>query len=114
MSIRHKKSSKFLLKTPKTITLGDSTVDEHLCFLGTIITQDLEWELNIIFFIKSSTAEDALPEAADLGKNDKENDGELLHLHNRFYPHASILDWYAAATTRNLNRLHCIIALPRR
>ena len=48
--------------------------------LGTIISQDLKWKLNISSLIKK--AEDVLPAAAEEIQPAKDNDGALLLLHH--------------------------------
>ena len=61
---------------PASIILCDSPVDsvDFFCFLGTIITQDLKWELNIN---QESPEEDVLPAAAGDVQPAKKDDGAL-------------------------------------
>lgn len=51
MTVAFRKST----ATPTTIT-GDSTINtvKSYCFLGTIISQDLKWKLNISSLIKEA------------------------------------------------------------
>ncbi len=67
----------FRKNTAALITLCDSSVDTvDFDFLGTIIIQELKWELNI------SSAEDVLPASAEEVQPAKVNDGVLLHRHH--------------------------------
>ncbi|XP_071326651.1 uncharacterized protein [Trachinotus anak] len=96
---------------PTPITLCDSPVAtvEHFRFLGTTITQDLKWELNISSLIKK-----AQQRMYFLRQLKKFNLPRTMMVN--FYTSiiesiltSSITIWYAAATERDNNRLQRII-----
>lgn len=96
---------------PTPITLCDSPVDivESFRFLGTIITQDLKWELNISSLIKK-----AQQRMFFLRQLEKFNLPKTMMVH--FYSAiiesiltSSIITWYAAATARDKGRLQRVI-----
>ncbi|KAK0131376.1 hypothetical protein N1851_033919 [Merluccius polli] len=105
-----------LLFTPGTfpvesITLCDSTIDtvESFHFLGTIISQDLKWELNISSLIKK-----AQQRMYFLRQLKKFNLPRTMMVH--FYSSiiesiltSSITIWYAAATAKDKGRLQRVI-----
>ena len=93
------------------ITLSDSTIDivESCRFLGTIISQDLKWELNI-----SSITKKAQQRMFFLRQLKKFNLPKTMMVH--FYTSiiesiltSSITIWYAAATAKDKDRLQRII-----
>ncbi|KAK9513181.1 hypothetical protein VZT92_026739 [Zoarces viviparus] len=96
---------------PAPITLCDSPVKvvESLRFLGSIITQDLKWELNI-----SSITKKAQQRMYFLRQLNKFNLPKTMLVH--FYRAiiesilcTSITVWYAAATAKDKGRLQRII-----
>ena len=96
---------------PTPITLCDSPVAtvEHFRFLGTTITEDLKWELNISSLIKK-----AQQRMYFLRQLKKFNLPRTMMVN--FYTSiiesiltSSITIWYAAATERDNNRLQRII-----
>uniref|UniRef100_A0A8C4DKS3 Reverse transcriptase domain-containing protein n=1 Tax=Dicentrarchus labrax TaxID=13489 RepID=A0A8C4DKS3_DICLA len=96
---------------PAPIILCDSPVDsvESFRFLGTIITQDLKWELNI-----SSLSKKAQQRMYFLWQLKKFNLPKTMMVH--FYTAilesiltSSITIWYAAATAKDKGRLQHII-----
>ncbi|KAK0133548.1 hypothetical protein N1851_030920 [Merluccius polli] len=93
------------------ITLCDSTIDtvESFRFLGTIISQDLKWELNISSLIKK-----AQQRMYFLRQLKKFNLPRTLMVH--FYSSiiesiltSSVTIWYAAATAKDKGRLQRVI-----
>ena len=99
----HRKNS----ASPAPITLCDSTIDtvESFCFLGTIISQDLKWELNTSSLIKK-----AQQRMYFLRQLKKFNLPKTMMVH--FYTAiiesiltSSITIWYAAATAKDKGRL---------
>ncbi|KAG5844283.1 hypothetical protein ANANG_G00160790, partial [Anguilla anguilla] len=101
---------------PAPITLCDSPVNnvESFRFLGTIITQDLKWELNI-----SSLTKKAQQRMYFLRQLKKFNLPMPMMVH--FYTAiiesiltSSITIWYAAATAKDKGRLHHIIRAAER
>ncbi|KAK9524366.1 hypothetical protein VZT92_016764 [Zoarces viviparus] len=96
---------------PAPITLCDSPVDtvESFCFLVSIISQDLKWELNI-----SSITKKAQQRMYFLRQLKKFNLPKTMLVH--FYRAiiesilcSSITGWYAAATAKDKGRLQRII-----
>ncbi|XP_078122376.1 uncharacterized protein LOC144527908 [Sander vitreus] len=93
---------------PAPITLGDSTVNivESFRFLGSIISQDLKWDLNISSLIKK-----AQQRMYHLWQLKKFNLLKTMMVHFT----CSITIWYAAATTaKDKGRLQCIIRSPEK
>ncbi|KAK0131206.1 putative RNA-directed DNA polymerase from transposon BS [Merluccius polli] len=97
--------------SPAPITLCDSTIDtvESFHFLGTIISQDLKWELNISSLIKK-----AQQRMYFLRQLKKFNLPRTMMVH--FYSSiiesiltSSITIWYAAATAKDKGRLQRVI-----
>ncbi|KAK0148950.1 hypothetical protein N1851_010634 [Merluccius polli] len=97
--------------SPAPITLCDSTIDtvESFRFLGTIISQDLKWELNISSLIKK-----AQQRMYFLRQLKKFNLPRTMMVH--FYSSiiesiltSSITIWYAAATAKDKGRLQRVI-----
>ncbi|KAK0139235.1 hypothetical protein N1851_024165 [Merluccius polli] len=97
--------------SPAPITLCDSTIDtvESFHFLGTIISQDLKWELNISSLIKK-----AQQRMYFLWQLKKFNLPRIMMVH--FYSSiiesiltSSITIWYAAATAKDKGRLQRVI-----
>ena len=97
--------------SPAPITLCDSTIDtvESFRFLGTIISQDLKWELNISSLIKK-----AQQRMDFLRQLKKFNPPRTMMVH--FYSSiiesiltSSITIWYAAATAKDKGRLQRVI-----
>uniref|UniRef100_A0AAQ4R0X2 Reverse transcriptase domain-containing protein n=1 Tax=Gasterosteus aculeatus aculeatus TaxID=481459 RepID=A0AAQ4R0X2_GASAC len=96
---------------PSPITLCDSpeTTVDSFCFLGSIITQDLKWELNI-----SSITKKAQQRLFFLRQLKKFNLPKTMMVH--FYTAiiesilcSSITVWYAAATAKDKGRLQRVI-----
>uniref|UniRef100_A0AAQ4R345 Alkylated DNA repair protein AlkB homologue 8 N-terminal domain-containing protein n=1 Tax=Gasterosteus aculeatus aculeatus TaxID=481459 RepID=A0AAQ4R345_GASAC len=96
---------------PSPITLCDSpvTIVDSFRFLGSIITQDLKWELNI-----SSITKKAQQRLFFLRQLKKFNLPKTMTVH--FYPAiiesilcSSITVWYAAATAKDKGRLQHVI-----
>ena len=97
--------------SPTPITLRDSPVDtaESFRFLGTIISQDLKWELNIISLTKK-----AHQRMYFLRQLKKFNLPKAMMVN--FYTSiiesiltSSITIWYAAATAKDKSRLQRVI-----
>ncbi|KAK0154999.1 putative RNA-directed DNA polymerase from transposon BS [Merluccius polli] len=97
--------------SPAPITLCDSTIDtvESFRFLGTIISQDLKWELNISSLIKK-----AQQRMYFLRQLKKFNLPRTMMVH--FYSSiiesiltSSISIWYAAATAKDKGRVQRVI-----
>ncbi|KAK0140530.1 putative RNA-directed DNA polymerase from transposon BS [Merluccius polli] len=97
--------------SPAPIILCDSTIDtvESFRFLGTIISQDLKWELNISSLIKK-----AQQRMYFLRQLKKFNLPRTMMVH--FYSStiesiltSSITIWYAAATAKDKGRLQRVI-----
>ncbi|XP_077948192.1 uncharacterized protein LOC144388929 [Gasterosteus aculeatus] len=93
------------------ITPCDSPVTtvDSFCFLGSVITQDLEWELNI-----SSITKKAQQRLFFLGKLKKFNLPKTMIVHFYTAIMESILCsfitvWYAAATAKDKGRLQRVI-----
>ena len=93
------------------ITLCDSPVNtvESFRFLGTILSQDLKWELHI-----GSLTKKARQRMYSLRQLKKFNLPKTMMVH--FYTAiiesiltSSITIWYAAATAKDKSRLQCII-----
>ncbi|XP_078023582.1 uncharacterized protein LOC144462780 [Epinephelus lanceolatus] len=96
---------------PTPITLYDSPVDtvESFRFLGTTITQDLKWELNI-----SSLTKKAYQRMYFLRQLKKFNLPKTMMVHFcsaiiESIVTSSITIWYAAATAKDKSRLQRII-----
>ncbi|KAK0138683.1 putative RNA-directed DNA polymerase from transposon BS [Merluccius polli] len=94
--------------SPAPITLCDSTIDT-VDFLGTIISQDLKWELNISSLIKKDQQRMYI-----LRQLKKFNLPRTMMVH--FYSSiiesiltSSITIWYAAATAKDKGRLQRVI-----
>ncbi|KAF7646701.1 hypothetical protein LDENG_00183650 [Lucifuga dentata] len=87
---------------PTSIILCDTPVDivEHFLFLGTIITQDLKWEL-------TKKAQQRMYFLWQLKKFNILQ--HLLHRHHESILTSSITVWYAAATAKDKGRLQSII-----
>uniref|UniRef100_A0A8C5N999 Reverse transcriptase domain-containing protein n=1 Tax=Gouania willdenowi TaxID=441366 RepID=A0A8C5N999_GOUWI len=93
------------------LTLGDSTVSsvEYFCFLGTIITQDLKWELNISSLIKK--AQQRMYFLRQLKKFSLPTK-MMVNFYSSIIQSilcSSITIWYAAATAKDKARLQRII-----
>ncbi|GAA6226682.1 uncharacterized protein LOC117538897, partial [Lates japonicus] len=100
--------------SPTPIILCDSPVGavESFRFLGTIITQDLKWELNISFLTKK-----AQQRMYFLQQLKKFNLPRIMMVH--FYTStiesiltSSITFWYTAATAKDKGRLQIFLCPP--
>ncbi|XP_078134289.1 uncharacterized protein LOC144535627 [Sander vitreus] len=95
---------------PAPITLCDSTIDtvESFHFLGTIISQDLKWELNISFLIKKAQRMYFLRQL----KKFKLPKTMMVHFYTAIIKSiltSSITIWYTAATAKDKGRLQRVI-----
>ncbi|KAK0146555.1 hypothetical protein N1851_014127 [Merluccius polli] len=96
--------------SPAPITLCDSTIDtvESFRFLGTIISQDLKWELNISSLIKK--AQQRMYFLQQLKKFNLPRT-MMVHLYSSIIESiltSSITIWYAAATQRQTAMCHSV------
>ncbi len=97
--------------SPAPITLCDSTIDtvESFRFLGTIISQDLKWELNISSLIKK--AQQRMYFLQQLQKFSLPKT-MMVHFYTAIIESiltSSITIWYAAATAKDKGRLQRVI-----
>jgi len=93
---------------PAPITLCDSPVDdvESFRFLGTTVTQDLRWELNISSITKKAQQRMRQLKQFNLPKT------MMVHFYTTIIESIltfSITIWYAAATTKDKGRLQPVI-----
>ncbi|KAK9537447.1 hypothetical protein VZT92_005063 [Zoarces viviparus] len=92
---------------PAPITVGD--VVDSFCFLGTIISQDLKWELNISSIMKK--AQQRMYFLRQLKKFNLPKT-MLVHFYRAIIESilcSSITVWYAAATAKDKGRLQRVI-----